>query len=70
MVYLKLLLIPQSVALFKKILPGSLIQKEHQSSNIQLTGRHVTFGKFVCMHTGREIAGCLTVNSAHKQNDQ
>jgi len=69
-VYLKLLLIPQGVALFKKILPGSLIQKQHQSSNIQLTGRHVTFDKFVCMHTVREIAGCLTLNSAYKHNDQ
>jgi hypothetical protein len=69
-VYLKLLLIPQGVALFKKILPCSLIQKEHQSSNIQLTGRHVTFAKFVCVHTDRETAGCLTVNSAYKQNDQ
>jgi hypothetical protein len=54
MVYLKLLLVPQGVAVFKKILPGSLIKKEHQSSNIQHTGRHVTFGKFVGMHTGRE----------------
>jgi hypothetical protein len=31
MVYLKLLLVPQGVALFKKILPGSLTKKEHQS---------------------------------------
>jgi hypothetical protein len=55
MVYLKLLLVPQSVALLKKkILPGSLIKKEHQSSNIQHTGRHVTFDKFFGMHTGRE----------------
>jgi len=54
MVYLKLLLVPQSVALFKKILPGRLIKKEHHSSNIQHTGRRVTSGKFVGMHTGRE----------------
>jgi hypothetical protein len=54
MVYLKLLLALQGVVLFKKILPGSLIKNEHQSSNIQHTGRHVTFGKFVGMHTGRE----------------
>lgn len=52
MVYLKMLLVPQGIALFKKNTSWQSNKKEHQSSNVQHPGRHVTFGKFVGMHTG------------------